>query len=300
MEAALAGLAARDQPLVVELGRRPGQKERRWAHLLGDPAESVDTAADVGATAGSGPAAGQAPTESLLSEGVQARDRRVAATYETIATAYAEQLADELDRKPFDRWLLERLAESADGGPVADAGCGPGHVAFHLAAAGADVTGFDQSPAMVAEAQRRFPDVGFEVGDLTDLRRPRGVDSDGFESDGPAFDGSAVSGWSLIVAWYSLVHFADSELAGVVSSLAERLAPGGVLAVAVHAGPGLRHADEMFGQAVDIDFALHDQAAVLEAFKAAGLGDIEWYRRAPIADVEVDTERLYVVGRRNR
>ena len=31
----------------------------------------------------------------------------------------------------------------ADGGPVADVGCGPGQIAAHLAAAGADVTGFD-------------------------------------------------------------------------------------------------------------------------------------------------------------
>ena len=38
-EAALSSLAARPAPLVVELERRPGQKERRWSHLLGASAE---------------------------------------------------------------------------------------------------------------------------------------------------------------------------------------------------------------------------------------------------------------------
>jgi len=35
MEAALAALAARPEPLVVHVGRAPGQKETRWAHLVG-------------------------------------------------------------------------------------------------------------------------------------------------------------------------------------------------------------------------------------------------------------------------
>ncbi len=34
----LSGLAARDEPLVVELERRPGEKEPRWRHLLGSGA----------------------------------------------------------------------------------------------------------------------------------------------------------------------------------------------------------------------------------------------------------------------
>lgn len=40
--AALSRLAARDEPLVVDLGRSPGQKEPRWGHLLGGdvPADS--------------------------------------------------------------------------------------------------------------------------------------------------------------------------------------------------------------------------------------------------------------------
>jgi uncharacterized protein YceH (UPF0502 family) len=39
VEACLDGLAARDEPLVLRLPRQPGQKDARWAHLLGGPVD---------------------------------------------------------------------------------------------------------------------------------------------------------------------------------------------------------------------------------------------------------------------
>ena len=39
VEDALRRLAAEDEPLVIELPRRPGQKEVRWAHLVGETIE---------------------------------------------------------------------------------------------------------------------------------------------------------------------------------------------------------------------------------------------------------------------
>ena len=64
------------------------------------------------------------------------------------------------------------MVAHAAGGPVVEVGCGPGHVTAYLADAGADATGIDLSPAMVAEARRRFPDGAYEVGDLRRLMRP--------------------------------------------------------------------------------------------------------------------------------
>jgi hypothetical protein len=51
VESALTSLRARDEPLVRELERRPGQKEQRWVHLLGP----VDVAAQHAAPAVPGP-----------------------------------------------------------------------------------------------------------------------------------------------------------------------------------------------------------------------------------------------------
>jgi uncharacterized protein YceH (UPF0502 family) len=44
VEQSLAALAAGDEPLVAELPRQPGQKERRWAHLASGPLSAEDLA----------------------------------------------------------------------------------------------------------------------------------------------------------------------------------------------------------------------------------------------------------------
>jgi uncharacterized protein YceH (UPF0502 family) len=273
VEQALAALAGRDEALVRELERRPGQKEARWIHLLG-PVPEVSAAAPAAARRAD-------PTEAVLVEGAEARDERVGRTYDTVATAYADELLDELDRKPFDRWLLERVADLAGEGQVADVGCGPGQVTAHLALAGAEVTGFDLSPGMVDEATQRFPELTFRVADLRALPTPDGG-----------------GGWAAVTAWYALVHLAGSELPSAVDDLAAALRPGGWLAVAVHVGGEVVHRDEFFGHPVDVDFTLHDAGAVIAAFRAAGLQAVEWYHRGPYDGAEAETERLYVLGRR--
>lgn len=270
VEATLRGLAELSEPLVVELERGPGQQDRRWAHLLGPLPESVT------------PPTPSVDREVVIAAGPDVRDAQVLAGYDAAAAGYARELSAELEHKPFDCWLLDRIAVDANGGPVADVGTGPGHVAARLAASGAAVIGFDLSPAMIDEARNLFPDVEFEVGDLTNLLRPR-----------------AAAGWSAITAWYAFVHMATSELPAVIAGLARILVPGGRLAFALHVGEEVRHLDELFGAPVDLDFVLHDPSEVLDAVTAAGLVEVEWYLRSPLPDVETPTDRLYVIARRD-
>lgn len=270
VEQVLQRMAALPEPLVRELERRPGQQDRRWVHLLGPVPEP----------AGAVPAASGVDRETVLAEGADARDRRVRETYDQVAQSYFDKLGDELIDKPFDGWLLERVASLAGSDPIVDVGCGPGHIAAFLADTGARVSGVDLSPAMVALASREFPDLDFSVGNLFALLKPR-----------------TAAGWGAVVAWHSLVHLAGSELAPAVGALARTLAPGGVLAVAVHAGDEVRRVTELVGEPVELDFVLHDQADLLAAFATAGLSEVEWYRRGPSAD-EAATDRLYVLGRR--
>lgn len=277
VDAALASLGTRDEPLVRELERRPGQKETRWVHLLGpvdltEPAPTPSLSTSRATTS--------APTEAVLADGAAARDAAVVEGYSTAATAYADELLDELDRKPFDRWLLERLVELSHGGPAADVGCGPGHVTAHLALAGADAHGFDLAPGMVDEARRRFPELPFALGDLRALPPP--------SEDG--------RGWSLVTAWYALVHLAASEMDSAVANLAAALRPGGWLGIALHEGAEVRHVDALCGVATQLSFTFHQRSAVVAAFAAAGLVDVEWYVRSP--SLPETTDRLYVVGRR--
>ena len=75
------------------------------------------------------------------------------------------------------------------------------------------------------------------------------------------------------------------------------LDPGGLLVLALHAGAEVRHVDQWFGHEVDLDVVLHDPAFVVGVVESAGLVDVEWYLRGPIAAREETTRRLYVVGR---
>ena len=264
VEACLAAMAAADPPLVRELPLQRG-RDPRWIHLLG-PVHTVTEATTA------------APDRDVvLADGPAARDARVLAAYDAAAAAYSEALIDELTEKPFDIWLLERIAGLA-GGPVMDLGCGPGQIAAFLADSDVEVHGLDASPAMVAQARANFPDLDFTVGRFTQLLRPRNA-----------------AAWGAIVAWYSFVHLAPSELAPTMRTIGATLRPGGVFAFALHLGDGIVHADDLFGTPVDVDFVTHDRDEVLAAVPQAGLVVDEWFVRSPVPN-EAQTTRLYVLA----
>ena len=273
VEACLSRMAAGDPAMVRELPRQPGQQDSRWVHLLG-PVEPPD-----GADRADGPM--PVDRESVLAAGPEARDDKVRASYAAVAVSYADHLSDELAGLPFERWLLGRVRELSDASPVIEVGTGPGHVAAFLADAGADVIGLDLTPEMVDEARRRHPGVRYQVGDLRRLMRP-----------------STHDGWGAVLAWYSLIHLAASELPDVIASLARPLRRDGWLVLALHAGPGIRTVTDWFGHQVDLDFVLHDTADIVATVQQTGLIDVEWYHRGPITSRGETTERLYVLARK--
>jgi uncharacterized protein len=270
VEACLARMASADPAMVRELPRRAGQQDSRWVHLLG-PVEALEATASLVSV----------DRESVLAAGAEARDDKVRAAYATVAVAYAEQLCDELAGLPFESWLLRRVVELADGAPIIEVGTGPGHVAAFLAETGADVTGLDLTPEMVDEARRRYPGVRYQVGDLRRLMRPTTHD-----------------GWGAILAWYSLIHLAASELPAAIDSLVRPLRPNGWLVLALHAGADVRAVTDWFGHAIDLDVVLHDTADVVANVERAGLRDIEWYQRGPLTARGETTQRLYVLARK--
>lgn len=64
--------------------------------------------------------------------------------------------------------MLVRYAESL-GGRILELGCGAGRITGYLGARGGEVLGIDISPDMVAYCRRRYPELEFQVGDISDL-----------------------------------------------------------------------------------------------------------------------------------
>lgn len=268
-ESCLVGMAERG--LVRRLDRRPGDRDHRWVHLLGPSGVEQPEPAR------------RADREAPISDSPEARDERVRATYAAVAEVYADTLTDELDHLPFERWLLQRVASEADG-PVVEVGCGPGHVTAHLAALGAEARGLDLTPEMVAVARSRFPGVRYDVGDLRRLMRPE-----------------SAAGWGAVLAWYSLIHLADSEMPGALEALVRPLVPGGLLVLAMQAGDDVRRISEWHGaEGLALDLVHRDPDAVLAFVAGAGLTDVEWYLRGPLAGHDETSSRLYVLARKPR
>src|SRR4051794_28202128 len=149
------------------------------------------------------------------------------ATCDAVGRQYADEIADELDKKPFDREFLDGVADHAGAGEIAELGCGPGHVSGYLASRRAHVSGFDLSPAMVEQVQRLFPDLQIQAGDMLAL----------------PFDDASLDG---VVSFYSIVHFDEALTESAFSEMARVLQAGAFAALAFHVGSDVLHRDEWF------------------------------------------------------
>jgi SAM-dependent methyltransferase len=183
-----------------------------------------------------------------------------------------------LAAKPLDRALLAAVAELAGGGRTGDLGCGPGHVAAHLAGLGADVIGVDLSDGMVEVARARVPGAEFVQGDLRRL---------------PLADGALAAA----VALYSLIHLPPGDLPVAARGIARVLRPGGHALVAFHRGDEVHHLDTWWGHAVDIDFRSLDPDVVAGHLGDAGMELVARVDRAPIPGAEAATQRSYLLAR---
>ncbi|MFI5938309.1 class I SAM-dependent methyltransferase [Actinoplanes sp. NPDC051494] len=217
--------------------------------------------------------------------------------YDTVAVAYDERLRDELDHKPLDRALLTATVELAGTGPagggpagrgtVADVGCGPGQVTRFLAALHPDVVGVDLSPAMVALARDRSPDIPYLVASMLEL--PVGDDA-----------------WSGAVALYSIIHLDPVRRRAAFRELARVLRPEAPLLIAFHtassevATGGTLHLTSWFGADVTVDVHFLDPVAVRADLGAAGFDVVaEMYREA-LDPEEYPSRRAYLLARAGR
>jgi SAM-dependent methyltransferase len=168
-----------------------------------------------------------------------------------------------LAEKPgHSRWYVERFrAMARDGADLAgeartidamvprgarilDAGCGPGRVGGHLAAAGHRVTGVDLDPELIAAAREDWPDATWTVGDLAALDLPDRFDA-------------------IVCAGNVMAFAAPDTRVEILRRMRAHLAPDGRAVIGFGAGRGYEFDDfradaRAAGLAEDVLFATWD------------------------------------------
>jgi SAM-dependent methyltransferase len=185
-------------------------------------------------------------------------------SYDSMAELYTAAALGDIDRDIPDRAWLAEFAQLAAlcAGPVADLGCGPGYVTNHLSELGLATLGYDLSPALIFEAQRAFPGLKFEVGDLTALD---------------------IASYSLagIVARYSLIHMPPIQLASAFTEFARLLKPSAPVLVSFFAANSAERHGSPFDHAVVTAFELFP-ATIASELENAGFTDIKVGIRGPL------------------
>jgi SAM-dependent methyltransferase len=208
-------------------------------------------------------------------------------TYDLVADRYAKEISDELGQRPLERGFLAAFAEMCGSDArVGDIGCGPGHVAGHLATLGLAVEGIDLSPKMVAIASAAFPLVSFRQGALHAL---------------PIADGS----WDGAVAMFSIIHLRPVDRLPAYREFARVLRPGGLLVVSFHVrAPGQPtgsrvRLDEWWDEKVGLDAWFIDPDEVAAGLEDGGFAVVARLERAPAPSGEYPSRRCYLLARRS-
>ncbi len=202
-------------------------------------------------------------------------------SYDRVAQRYAQEYFEELNRKPYDRDLLDSFAESVRGrGAVCEIGCGPGQIARYLKDKGVDVHGIDLSRQMVNCAKELNPDITFRQGNMLSLN---------------AVDGSVAG----IVSFYAIIHLKREEVTKALKEMHRVLQAEGKLLVSFHGGEGELHRDEWYGEPVSIDVSLFSSDEMKGYLESAGF-DVERIAEREPYEFEYPTQRMYAFATKPR
>jgi SAM-dependent methyltransferase len=202
-------------------------------------------------------------------------------SYDRVAEDYAEHFRDEIEKKPFDRKMLDWLTEKVgDLGVVCDMGCGPGQIARYLHDHGVKACGVDLSTAMIERALALNPGIPFEQGDMLGLSK------------------IADNSYGGMAAFYSIIHVPRPKVAQALQELKRVLRPGGVLLLTFHIGQEIIHRDEWWGQEVSLDFIFFETEEMKGFLQSAGFELQEVIERDPYPEVEYPSRRAYIFARK--
>ncbi|MFD2472954.1 class I SAM-dependent methyltransferase [Amycolatopsis silviterrae] len=198
-------------------------------------------------------------------------------SYDTVAVSYADRLRDSIAESASLRKTLGLFASLVHGnGPVADVGCGTGHVTAHLNGLGLDAFGLDLSPGMVEVARRDYPGVRFAVGSMTALPLPD----------------ASVAG---LLSWWSLIHVPDEAVPVALAEFHRVLRAGAPVAIGFHVGDVARWKTQGYGgHPMRVHVYRRRPARVSEWLREAGFAvEAEW-----VEELDSEVPQAVVYARR--
>jgi ubiquinone/menaquinone biosynthesis C-methylase UbiE len=207
----------------------------------------------------------------------------VQSSYDLVADEYARRIYDELQHKPLDCRLLDRLAESVRNvGIACDLGCGPGHIARYLHERGIQVCGIDLSAGMIKRARQLNSGIEFNQGDMRAL---------------PVKDNT----WAGIAAFYAIVNLRPGDLVQALREMMRVLVPGGRLLLSFHIGEDTSQVEDLWDSGAALEFHFFRVGTVTGFLRSAGFEIEEIIEREPYASgVEYQSRRAYIFAQKPR
>lgn len=202
--------------------------------------------------------------------------------YEKTADKYHHSFKDEMERKEYDRLLLDRYSEMLQvNSLVCDAGCGPsGHIGSYLYEKGHMVTGIDFSQRCIEIATSHNPGIDFRAMDMMNTN---------FEDE--YFDG--------IVSFYSILYTPKKHLDKIFAEFNRILKKDGKLLVVVKRGinEGIIEDEWYEGNRVYFSYFLEDE---IKNYFSGNNFRIDFFDTRKPYEFEYNVDRIYAIGTKTK
>ncbi len=198
--------------------------------------------------------------------------------YDKNYEVYYQKYSDELAQKQYDKDFLKRFISGIENnGRILDVGCcSTAQQARFFRDNKYRVTSIDISGKCIEKAKQNFTGIDFYTMDMTKMR----FDNESFDA---------------INAFYSIIHIPDEQLNELFKSFHRILKSGGKLALVVHEG-------NFYGYYKENEFDVFYRAFTMEELVKhlikSGFIIVEMSRRLPLDELEVQSERIYIIARK--
>lgn len=200
--------------------------------------------------------------------------------YNKAAEKYQQLFFDELDKKEFDKNILDEFSSYFHSKSIVlDAGCGPcGHSTSYLSKKGFNVVGIDISEKCIDLAKEHHPDIHFEVGDFSELKYSNNY-----------FDG--------IISYYSIIDIPKIYIRKILKEFKRALKANGYLLLVVKEGTTEGYQNELLGIETEIYFTLFTKYEIDKYLLENGFEIIKFEQRKPYPN-EIDVDRIYAIAKK--